>query len=182
LHGGLPATLARAEKRIIRRWSRIARGWRLHPIRLPIRNGIRLFSSLGAYQDLKIDLPEPLRVFMFKFLETMSLATKPLKIGATIPPRAVTVLRSWHAGHIQLRMAVQGAHPQGVSRRPECPLRSAFHTTALLLSLITVSRSIKRVVSILWTHSGHEALSRALNEDFSTRIHLLWVAAWALSL
>jgi prenyltransferase beta subunit len=112
----------------------------------PFGNAYGCFVALGAYQDLKADLPEPLRMVQcLKFLETPDGAwgnARGLKAGATpATAAAITLLR-------QLDLPVTNApadwllgqlHPEGgFLAVPKAPLPDLLSTATALHALATM--------------------------------------------
>jgi prenyltransferase beta subunit len=127
------------------------------------------FLALGAYQDLKRDMPEPLRLVQcLKFLETPDGAwanERNIKIGSTnATAAAITLLRN-------LKMPVNSkagewllarCHPQGgFLAMPNAPLPDLLSTATALHALAGLEVSFERVkepcldfIDTLWTNEG----------------------------
>lgn len=129
------------------------------------------FLALGAHQDLKIDLPQPLRVVQsLKFLETEDGAWTndrlgPTRIGSTnATAAAITTLRNLNAP-INRNVAdwlLKQAHDQGGFRAtPATPIPDLLSTATALHALSGLEASFESIkdpcldfLDTLWTNEG----------------------------
>jgi prenyltransferase beta subunit len=127
------------------------------------------FLALGAYQDLRVKFPEPLKLVQsLKLLETPDGAwanDRAMKTGSTnATAAAITVLR-------QLDQPINAAladwllarvHPQGGFRAsPDAPLPDLLSTATALHALAGLQASIEPIkescldfIDTLWTNEG----------------------------
>ena len=127
------------------------------------------FLALGAYQDLKGELPEPLRLVQsLKFLETPDGAwanERNLKVGATNPTAAaVTVLRNLSVPVNQSvgDWLLARCHPDGgFLAAPKAPIPDLLSTATALHALAGMEISFEHIkekcldyIDTLWTNEG----------------------------
>jgi len=127
------------------------------------------FLAVGAYQDLKTDLPEPLRLVQcLKFLETKDggwANERNVKAGSTnATAAAVTVLRNLSAPISQSvgDWLLAQCHPEGGFRAaPNTPIPDLLSTATALHALAGMQIPFGRVkekcldfIDTLWTNEG----------------------------
>ncbi|MEA3210227.1 MAG: hypothetical protein QOE70_3284 [Chthoniobacter sp.] len=133
-------------------------------------NAYGCFVALGAYQDLRRELPEPLRLVQcLKFLETPDGAwanARGLRVGSTnATAAAVTLLHQLrlplHPGAGEWLLA--RAHPEGGFRAmPEAPLPDLLSTATTLHALACLECDVPRpirercldFIDTLWNAEG----------------------------
>jgi prenyltransferase beta subunit len=127
------------------------------------------FLAVGAYQDLKTELPEPLRLVQcLKFLETKDggwANERNVKTGSTnATAAAVTVLRNLSVPVNQSvgDWLLAQCHPEGGFRAaPNAPIPDLLSTATSLHALAGMQVSFERVkeqcldfIDTLWTNEG----------------------------
>ena len=127
------------------------------------------FLAVGAYQDLKTELPEPLRLVQcLKFLETKDGAwanERNVKTGSTnATAAAITVLRNLSVPVNQSvgDWLLAQCHPEGGFRAaPNAPIPDLLSTATALHALAGMQVSFERVkeqcldfIDTLWTNEG----------------------------
>ena len=136
----------------------------------PTGNAYGCFVALGAYQDLQIPMPDPLRVVQcLKFLETPDGAwanARGLKIGSTnATAAAVTLL---HQLGVPVNQAVGDwllaqIHPEGgFLAMPQAPMPDLLSTATSLHALACLERELPAVqrercldfIDTLWNAEG----------------------------
>jgi prenyltransferase beta subunit len=127
------------------------------------------FLALGAYQDLRMAVPDPLRLVQsLKFLETRDGAwanDRNMKAGSTNATAAAVTLLKQLDQPINSTVATwlfDRAHPDGGFRaNPEAPLPDLLSTATALHALSTLQAPLESIrescldfIDTLWTNEG----------------------------